>query len=485
MGSLDYVALDFETANSARNSACSIGLAKVENGKVVNTFSSFIKPPENYFAPINISIHGITPAHVAKAPAFDQVWPELIDFIGDNLLISHGARFDGSVLLACLDTFGLPVPNNLIACSLQAARNVWPELPSHKLPYLMKQIGIDYLAHNALQDAVAISPIIKSMANSIAWNNDIYSLLDSASSFPFPLRKCPIGNMHVHIDKSDIDRSVNSLIGIIKGIMIDGVVNETEVSALKNWYLDHREFELRYPYRDIVDAFNHAFEDNVIEICELEDILWLCEKIAEEGFYTDGTESVQILYGILYGIIADDQVNDTEIYKLKDWLDCNWIHSNIYPFDEIRHVVNEILQDGQIDENEREMFKGILQDFSKQGGVVRSDTESVRAGCTETLGMEPWSKEPLIISKHQLVLTGESTRMKRAEIQKLIEEKGGMVQARVGKCTDYLVVGEAGNPAWAYTTYGKKIEDAISLQKQGSPVRIVKETALWAAMEVS
>ena len=57
-----YIAIDFETANAKRVSACSVGVAVIEDGRVVETFPSLIKPPPDYdtFAPLNVRIHGIT-----------------------------------------------------------------------------------------------------------------------------------------------------------------------------------------------------------------------------------------------------------------------------------------------------------------------------------------------------------------------------------------------------------------------------------------
>ena len=53
------LAIDFETANASRSSACSIGYALIENGEIIKNEEVLINP-EEYFDPFNISIHGIT-----------------------------------------------------------------------------------------------------------------------------------------------------------------------------------------------------------------------------------------------------------------------------------------------------------------------------------------------------------------------------------------------------------------------------------------
>ena len=56
---LDFVALDFETANKYKNSACSLAVITVENGQITKKAYSLIKPPFMSFDPECIEIHGI------------------------------------------------------------------------------------------------------------------------------------------------------------------------------------------------------------------------------------------------------------------------------------------------------------------------------------------------------------------------------------------------------------------------------------------
>jgi DNA polymerase-3 subunit epsilon len=63
---MDFVALDFETANADLSSICQVGIAVFQDGEVVDTFSSLIDP-DDYFDPINSSIHGIREHHVVGA----------------------------------------------------------------------------------------------------------------------------------------------------------------------------------------------------------------------------------------------------------------------------------------------------------------------------------------------------------------------------------------------------------------------------------
>jgi DNA polymerase-3 subunit epsilon len=68
-------------------------------------------------------------------------------------LAAHNARFDMGILTAVLEWYGLPLPHLKYFCTLVLARRVWPDLDSHALAFLGETFGINYHAHNALDDA--------------------------------------------------------------------------------------------------------------------------------------------------------------------------------------------------------------------------------------------------------------------------------------------------------------------------------------------
>jgi DNA polymerase-3 subunit epsilon len=79
----NFIALDFETANNDRSSACAIGLVKVENGKIVAKESRLINPHTN-FLHFCVAVHGLTEVDVEDAPSFDEVWQELSPLLKDT-----------------------------------------------------------------------------------------------------------------------------------------------------------------------------------------------------------------------------------------------------------------------------------------------------------------------------------------------------------------------------------------------------------------
>ena len=159
---VDFTAIDFETANSSSASACSVGLVKVRDGRVVDRVHWYIRPPfpHDEFSEWNIRIHGITPQMVADAPGWAEHLPALRVFAGDDVLVAHNAGFDMGVIAKTSAAVGLDVPDFRSLCSLQVARKTY-HLDSYRLPVAAMAAGFkDFSHHDALADAEACAAIV-------------------------------------------------------------------------------------------------------------------------------------------------------------------------------------------------------------------------------------------------------------------------------------------------------------------------------------
>lgn len=157
---MNFVAIDFETANNRRSSACSVAVVEVRQGKIYDSFYSLIRPPQLDFNYTNIKIHGITPADVREKPKLPELWPSLRSHLEDKIVIAHNASFDMGVLKDCLDEYHLPGASFQHCCSVGIARRVWPDLPNHKLGTLGDYFHIDFQHHNALDDARTCAAVV-------------------------------------------------------------------------------------------------------------------------------------------------------------------------------------------------------------------------------------------------------------------------------------------------------------------------------------
>ncbi len=160
-----FIAIDFETANNNSNSACSIGIAVIEDLKILETRHWLIRPPELYFHPFNISIHGITEDDVRNEPSFNELWPEIRSYIDNNLIIAHNASFDLGVLRHVLSTYNIDYPESHYSCTLRISKKVWKGLLSHSLESMTDHLSIEFQHHNAEEDARACAEIAISACN--------------------------------------------------------------------------------------------------------------------------------------------------------------------------------------------------------------------------------------------------------------------------------------------------------------------------------
>lgn len=162
---MDFVAIDFETATSARTSACSLGICEVKNNTVINRCDTLIRPVPFEFNEYNVKIHGITPDMVWDAPTFAELWPDIRHMLDNRLVVAHNASFDINVLCKTLEHFGIEYPCFDYLCTVKLSQKAYPELESHKLNALGSALGISFAHHDACDDAYACAMVLLNILN--------------------------------------------------------------------------------------------------------------------------------------------------------------------------------------------------------------------------------------------------------------------------------------------------------------------------------
>jgi len=152
-----FTAIDFETADHGRDSACAVGVVLVENRRIVERYYRLIRPPRQRF--VSTWVHGLTWRDVRDSPTFGEMWPELEALLAPaDFLVAHNAPFDRAVLHACCAAADIPPPRHGFRCTVQMARAKW-RLPSARLPAVCAHLGIPLDHHNAISDAEACAKI--------------------------------------------------------------------------------------------------------------------------------------------------------------------------------------------------------------------------------------------------------------------------------------------------------------------------------------
>jgi len=158
IGHPKFSAIDFETADRRKRTACAVALARVEDNQVVAVESWFIHPPDSSFEFSNL--HGIDAAAVAGAPTFQQLWSEFRRCLSDALfLAAHNASFDRAVLRCCCEDARVSMPKTPFVCSANLARQAW-SLDGCRLPDVCKHLGLPLSHHDPRSDAEACARIV-------------------------------------------------------------------------------------------------------------------------------------------------------------------------------------------------------------------------------------------------------------------------------------------------------------------------------------
>jgi DNA polymerase III subunit epsilon len=146
-----FVALDFETADHGADSACSIGVVRVENLRIAARETVLI---------LFTHVHRITWPMVKDADPFAGVWTNLQHlFEGASLLVAHNSSFDSRVLKACCQRAGLPTPAIPFLCTVHLSRCVWNDRPND-LKSVCRRLAIPLNHHDAGSDAEACARIV-------------------------------------------------------------------------------------------------------------------------------------------------------------------------------------------------------------------------------------------------------------------------------------------------------------------------------------
>lgn len=273
--------------------------------------------------------------------------------------------------------------------------------------------------------------------------------------------------------KARLDKAINSLLGIIDGISIDGHINDLEVSYLNLWLTDHDELKDLHPFNEFVPRVAAAVADGILDQEERDDILWLCERLRSQEFYDQATADLQRLHAILGGIVADTRISEEELRGLSDWMEEHPHLKTCWPFDEIGSLITGVLADKKIDEQEHEMLHAFFSEFTAllDARTITSapiaEPETVRGLCA----VDP----EITFVDRGFCFTGASTRFTRSEFQGIVEKLGGTAHGTPSKKVHYLIIGAEGNPCWAFACYGRKVEKAVKLRKSGVRVVIAHE----------
>jgi NAD-dependent DNA ligase len=281
------------------------------------------------------------------------------------------------------------------------------------------------------------------------------------------------------------DKAINQLEGIFRGIDADRAFNSQEIKELKEWCSDNEKALLKSTFSELANVVMRVVADDCITSEEREDVLWVLKNLKTESeYYDEVTTDIQKLHGALHGIAADQKIDEAELRGLQDWLGDHEHLKGTYPFDEVESLITGILKDGIIDAEEHETLINFFETFIDYSLKARMDraVKIAKRSVTKLNRGGICAVDPLIVfPENTFVFTGISAKASRAEMRGEVVSRQGRVTDHVPTC-QYLVVGNDGNPAWAFSCYGRKVELAMQLRQEGKTILIVNEVDFWDAL---
>lgn len=219
------------------------------------------------------------------------------------------------------------------------------------------------------------------------------------------------------------NEKMSELLGFLKSINYDEVINDLEIESLKQWIeVNSNNNDPRF--LEIIEKINKILEDNKITEPEKDEIIKMAEQYYSLGKKIDDTAE---LVGIVEGIISDNEINLLEVKKLKIWLSENTQLVGSFFYDRLNKVVLTILDDGILEDTEKQQLYILLTFFLKDNKLnQRIDILKTKV------------KEKEIIGNQLIELIDDNTIIKK--IHKQAMEQIGILVNR--NCSVYAIDSE-------------------------------------------
>jgi len=182
------VVFDTETTGlSPLSHVVELGAAKLQCGRMVDTFVSLVKPPVSIPEKV-VRIHGIGNAMVRHAPPFKAVAHRFREFVKGSILVAHNASFDLKVLSINFQRRGIPLLDNPVLDTRRISRRHFPEVADHSLSHLIHVWRSPFKGcHRALADARHTAYIFVGMMQKLGLGphdrvSDLFSLFGPPDS---------------------------------------------------------------------------------------------------------------------------------------------------------------------------------------------------------------------------------------------------------------------------------------------------------------
>jgi len=443
---------DVEYANSKNKSICQMGLMceHFGTGDPFYPERDIYINPEDGFDNNCIRIHGITANRVAGEPSFPTVWKDIEKYFTHTVVIGHNvASADLDALVKALNRYNLDIPEIYYICTYELAKEYVPcfAVANYSMSCLCEYFDIDIDSeHNAFDDACACSDLFRTLVKT--YDIDVDSCIKKY--IPHQSRE-----FAQYVASPVLRKSISEFYGMIRGFSIDSIVNEEEITAIKQWRQENLQYASQKDIGAIITTIDGILADGIVTLDELISLQASVKAYLDIVSTSPVTLATQILDGILKGITVDGEVTEAECKNLRQWLYDNIYLSDHFPFNKAISLIDQVLEDAIITPEESAYITSVINDMLNPVQSLSAQVNSVDG-------------------KH-ICLSGNFAYGSKSAVEQYIVAHGGTMDSSVKKSTNILIIGSNECQAYSNGSYGTKVKKAIEYNEKGCGIQIIKE----------
>lgn len=162
LSSLSFCVIDLETTggNQENDQIIEVGMVNIDN-LTINDSKNYLVNPEKEIPEFIQKLTSIKQKDVADKPTIENLIDDIIDFIGDRIIVAHNTSFDVPFLNSVLKRLGKDPLTNKVICTNVMTKHMIPEIMTSNLNYMSQLFDIDHeKAHRAMDDATAAAKLL-------------------------------------------------------------------------------------------------------------------------------------------------------------------------------------------------------------------------------------------------------------------------------------------------------------------------------------
>jgi len=268
-----------------------------------------------------------------------------------------------------------------------------------------------------------------------------------------------------------LEKALAALMGLLNGVTANQTLGEEDLLFLDLWLDTNRQLQQDPDVFDLMDTISDVRQFGKVTQAELDEVASLCHDILNYRRLNRPKveDEINELLGLLAGIVAGDQVQNTAVLELAHWLSLRPHLAHHWLVESISKPVMEAKNHLTDSTTLKSLFKRISGIHYELDGLVY--------GCS--MGFE--AEQITDIVGMRICFTGKFLTQDRKTLGLVAQAMGATVQPRVTQALDVLVVGELASSDWRYINFGRKVEQALRWKAQGKRIQLLGE-AQWVSL---